>query len=91
MRTYFQGRGVKDTKILNAYRELRSNMKKAEKLLAELIEHPGFDDKMAAGPEFKEVREWAQTRRAKVAKLELVLAARGLTDVGFKYVGGAKK
>jgi hypothetical protein len=91
MRKYFPGRGVKDTKILTAYGELRSKMKEAEKLLAELIEHPAFDDAMAAGPEFKEVREAAQARRAQVAELELVLAKRGLSDAGFKYVGEAKK
>jgi hypothetical protein len=66
-------------------------MEEAEKLLVEVVEHPEFDDEMAAGPEFKEAREAAQARKAKLVELELVLAKRGLTDVGFKYVGGAKK
>jgi hypothetical protein len=88
---YFKGRGAKDTKILNAYLDIRHKMKEAEKLLVELIEHPGFDDALAAGPGFKAVREAAQDRRAKVAKLELVLAKLGLSDMGFKYVDGDKK
>lgn len=91
MTMFFKGRGAKNTKILNAYCELRSKMEEAEKLLVEVVEHPEFDDEMAAGPEFKEAREAAQARKAKLVELELVLAKRGLTDVGFKYVGGAKK
>ena len=91
MSRLFPGRSIKDRKILNAYCEIRSKMQEAEKLLAELVENPGFDDAMAASPEFKAVREAAQERRAKVAELELVLAERGLSDAGFKYVGGAKK
>ena len=73
MSRYFPGRSIKDKKILNAYCDIRSKMKEAEKLLAELVENP------------------AQYRRAKVVELELVLAKRGLSDAGFKYVGGAKK
>ena len=91
MRRLFPNRGPKNTKILNAYCELRSKMKEAEKLLAELIEHPEFDDEMAASPAFKELREAAQARRAKVVELELLMADRGLHEAGFKYVGGAKK
>ena len=91
MRKLFLNQAPKNRKILEAYSELRSKMKEAERLLAELIENPEFNDKMAAGPEFKELREAAQARRMKVVELELLLADRGLTDVGFKYVGGAKK
>ena len=91
MTMFFKGRGAKNTKILNAYCDIRSKMEEAEKLLVELVEHPEFDDEMAAGPEFKGVREAAQDRRAKLVELELVLAKRGLSDMGFKYVGGAKK
>ena len=86
----FPNRGPKNTKILNAYLELRSKMEEAEKLLAELIENPEFDDAMAASPEFKELREAAQARRAKVVELELLMADRGLYEAGFKYVGAKK-
>lgn len=86
MTRWFLGKSQKDKKILNAYLELRSKMEKAEKLLAELVENPQFDDAMAAGPEFKALREAAQARRGDVVKLELLMAERGLTDVGFKYV-----
>ena len=90
MRRRFPNRGPKNTKILNAYLELRSKMEEAEKLLAELVENPGFDDAMAASAEFKEVREAAQARRAKVVELELLMADRGLHEAGFKYVGAKK-
>ncbi len=87
----FLRKSQKDSKILNAYIELRSKMEKAEKLMAELIENPQFDDELAAGPEFKALREAAQARRGDVIKLELLMAERGLTDVGFKYVTTAPR
>ena len=87
----FTGRSKKETKILNAYYEIRLKMEEAEKLLVELVEHPEFDDEMAAGPEFKELREAAQERRARIVDLELALAARGLYDVELKYVTTGKK
>jgi hypothetical protein len=91
MQRFFPGRSKEDTKILNAYCEMRLKVEEAEKLLVELVEHPEFDDAMAAGPEFKEVREAAQERRARIADLEMVLAARGLYDAGLKYVTTGKK
>jgi hypothetical protein len=78
MQRFFPGRSKEDTKILNAYCEMRLKVEEAEKLLVELVEHPEFDDAMAAGPEFKE-------------DLETVLAARGLYDAGLKYVTTGKK
>lgn len=90
MRKLFLNQAPKNRKILNAYLKLRSKMEEAEKLLAELIENPEFDDAMAASAEFKEVREAAQARRAKVVELELLMADRGLHEAGFKYVGAKK-
>ncbi len=70
----FRGDTGKNAKILNTYRELRTKMEEVEKLYTELLEHPEFDDEMAAGPGFKELREAAQSRRAKVAELERRIA-----------------
>ena len=89
----FRGDTVKNAKILKTYCELRHKLEQVEKLYAELIEHPEFDDDMAAGAGFKEIREAAQSRRVNFAKLERQIAVvpglhadmqrRGLR---FKYV-----